>query len=95
MLLTCSLTALVALVQAAVLQIPRQPDAAVVDVFPTLDAAGGPIPGSFVAFSIETSSFPEFAGNLSDPNDFSNNLLDNLGFYQGTKPFVRVGGNTQ
>ncbi|KAK5112946.1 hypothetical protein LTR62_003768 [Meristemomyces frigidus] len=50
---------------------------------------------SFVAFSIEFSSFPEFAGNLSAPNTFSNNLLNNLGNLTGTKPYIRVGGNTQ
>ncbi|KAK4561080.1 hypothetical protein LTR86_005035 [Recurvomyces mirabilis] len=50
---------------------------------------------SFVAFSIEFSSFPDFAGNLSAPNTFSNNLLNNLGNLTGTKPYIRVGGNTQ
>ncbi|KAK3677681.1 hypothetical protein LTR78_002531 [Recurvomyces mirabilis] len=50
---------------------------------------------SFVAFSIEFSSFPDFAGNLSAPNTFSNNLLNNLGNLIGTKPYIRVGGNTQ
>ena len=34
-------------------------------------------------------------GNLSSPNTFSNNLLDNIGALQGTKPHIRVGGNTQ
>src|SRR3954447_8712576 len=34
-------------------------------------------------------------GNLSHPNTFSNNLLNNLGAFQGTKPYIRVGGNTQ
>jgi hypothetical protein len=34
-------------------------------------------------------------GNLSKPNKFSNQLLDNLGDLQGAKPFIRVGGNTQ
>ena len=50
---------------------------------------------SFVAYSIEFSSFPDFAGNVSAPNTFSNNLLNNLANLQGTKPHVRVGGNTQ
>ncbi|KAI1342906.1 glycoside hydrolase family 79 protein [Xylariaceae sp. FL0016] len=49
----------------------------------------------FVSFSIEFSSFPDFAGNTSNPNEFSNNLLDNLGNLTGTKPYIRVGGNTQ
>lgn len=50
---------------------------------------------SFIAYSIEFSSFPDFAGNISVPNSFSNNLLNNLARFQGTKPHVRVGGNTQ
>jgi hypothetical protein len=29
------------------------------------------------------------------PNHFSNNLLDNIGGLIGTKPYIRVGGNTQ
>ena len=44
---------------------------------------------SFVAFSIEFSSFPDFAGNLSTPNTFSDNLLNNLGNLSGTKPYIR------
>ncbi|KAI0810148.1 glycoside hydrolase family 79 protein [Xylaria sp. FL0064] len=55
---------------------------------------GQPLEG-FVSFSIEFSSFPDFAGNVSNPNKFSNNLLDNLGYLIGTKPYIRVGGNTQ
>ena len=50
---------------------------------------------AFVSYSIESSSFPDFAGNESVPNTFSNNLLNNLGALQGTKPHLRVGGNTQ
>lgn len=74
--------------------------------------ASEPIPESFVSYSIEFSSFPDFAGektlllprtpthkltpgNLSHPNTFSDNLLNNLGALQGTKPYIRVGGNTQ
>ncbi len=34
-------------------------------------------------------------GNSSWPNTFSNNLLNNLGNLTGTKPYIRVGGNTQ
>jgi hypothetical protein len=50
---------------------------------------------SFVSFSIEFSSFPEFAGNSANPNVFSYNLLRNLRDLQGSYPIVRVGGNTQ
>jgi hypothetical protein len=70
----------------------------------------------FVSYSIEFSSFPDFAGkynslervlceleelrdglagNKSHPNTFSNNLLENIGHLIGTKPYIRVGGNTQ
>lgn len=57
--------------------------------------AGAAILSPFVSFSIEFSSFPDFAGNSSLPNKFSKNLLDNLGKLQGGKPHIRVGGNTQ
>ncbi|XXH05629.1 hypothetical protein Hte_012064 [Hypoxylon texense] len=49
----------------------------------------------FISYSIEFSSFPDFAGNTSNPNVFSNTLLDNLGSLAGIKPYIRVGGNTQ
>lgn len=35
------------------------------------------------------------SGNNSSPNTFSDNLLTNLGNIIGTKPYIRVGGNTQ
>lgn len=56
--------------------------------------ASQPLDG-FISYSIEFSSFPDFAGNKSVPNEFSNNLLDNLGALAGIKPYIRVGGNTQ
>lgn len=49
----------------------------------------------FVSYSIEFSSFPDFAGNFTHPNTFSNNLLNNLANLTGIKPLIRVGGNTQ
>lgn len=58
------------------------------------NGAGVPLQ-PFVSYSIEFSSFPDFAGNLSSPNTFSNNLLNNLGHLTGIKPYIRVGGNTQ
>ncbi|CAL5866154.1 uncharacterized protein PFLUO_LOCUS361 [Penicillium psychrofluorescens] len=57
--------------------------------------AGDSILQPFVSFSIEFAFFPDYAGNKSNPNDFSNNLLDNLASLQGIKPYIRVGGNTQ
>ncbi|KAK8016339.1 hypothetical protein PG993_014528 [Apiospora rasikravindrae] len=49
----------------------------------------------FLSYSIEFSSFPDFAGNKSSPNQFSDNLLNSIGYLQGDKPYIRVGGNTQ
>ncbi|KAK3355663.1 hypothetical protein B0H65DRAFT_54548 [Neurospora tetraspora] len=54
-----------------------------------------PVFDGYVSYSIEFSSFPDFAGNNSRPNTFSENLLDNLGNIIGTKPYIRIGGNTQ
>ncbi|KAK8851504.1 glycoside hydrolase family 79 protein [Apiospora arundinis] len=56
--------------------------------------SGTPLDG-FISYSIEFASFPEFAGNKSSPNQFSDNLLNNIGYLQGDKPYIRVGGNTQ
>ncbi|PWY92738.1 hypothetical protein BO70DRAFT_282858 [Aspergillus heteromorphus CBS 117.55] len=57
--------------------------------------AGVPVLHPFVSFSIEFAFFPDYAGNRSHPNLFSNQLLDNLAVLQGAKPYIRVGGNTQ
>ncbi|KAL3488040.1 hypothetical protein BJX62DRAFT_240405 [Aspergillus germanicus] len=54
-----------------------------------------PIGEAFVSFSVEFSWFPEYAGNKSNPNEFSNNLLANFERFTGHRPYVRVGGNTQ
>ncbi|KAF2653774.1 glycoside hydrolase family 79 protein [Lophiostoma macrostomum CBS 122681] len=48
-----------------------------------------------MSYSIEFSSFPDFAGNTSAPNIFSYNLLQNLAQLSGSAPVLRVGGNTQ
>ncbi|GJC84925.1 beta-glucuronidase [Colletotrichum liriopes] len=50
---------------------------------------------AFVSYSLEFAFFPDFAGNTSAPNKFSDNLLANLGDLQGVRPYIRVGGNTQ
>ncbi len=55
-------------------------------------SAGSPFSEAFVSYSIELSSFPDFAGNISAPNTFSYTLLTNLGSIIGTKPIIRVGG---
>jgi hypothetical protein len=56
--------------------------------------AGVPL-DNFVSFSIELSYFPDYAGNLTHPNTFSNNLLDNIASFSGSKPYIRIGGSTQ
>ncbi|KAF2185105.1 glycoside hydrolase family 79 protein [Zopfia rhizophila CBS 207.26] len=61
----------------------------------TPSGAGAAVLESFVSFSLELAFFPDFAGNKSAPNTFSDNLLNNLKGIQGTKPEIRVGGNTQ
>jgi hypothetical protein len=53
------------------------------------------LPEAFVSFSIEFAFFPDFAGNLGHPNTFSDTLLENIKEFSGTKPYIRVGGNTQ
>ncbi|OLN84371.1 Beta-glucuronidase 2 [Colletotrichum chlorophyti] len=50
---------------------------------------------AFLSYSLEFAFFPDFAGNASSPNNFSNNLLVNLGLLQGARPHIRAGGNTQ
>ncbi|KAK0632798.1 hypothetical protein B0T14DRAFT_419604 [Immersiella caudata] len=56
---------------------------------------GNDVLDSFMSYSIEFSSFPDFAGNLSSPNRYSDVLLQNIADIIGSKPYVRVGGNTQ
>ena len=57
--------------------------------------AGEAVLESFLSYSIEFAFFPDFGGNKTSPNTFSNNLLNNLASFQGLKPDIRVGGNTQ
>ncbi|KAF1953937.1 hypothetical protein CC80DRAFT_537190 [Byssothecium circinans] len=64
-------------------------------IVPNVSSAGEPVLKSFVSYSLEFAFFPDFAGNKSHPNTFSNNLLESLSAYQGSKPDIRVGGNTQ
>jgi len=73
----------------------RRPAAEYINITSTPEGASDAIPEAFVSYSIEFSSFPDFAGNKSSPNEFSNSLLENLKEIQGTKPYIRVGGNTQ
>ncbi|KAF2200027.1 hypothetical protein GQ43DRAFT_441953 [Delitschia confertaspora ATCC 74209] len=73
----------------------RAPNSSAIPIKATPAGAAGPVLDSFVTFSIELAFFPDFAGNKSHPNTFSDNLLNNLKDLQGTKPYIRVGGNTQ
>jgi hypothetical protein len=51
---------------------------------------------AFLSYSIEFSSFPDFAGSgVNGGNTFSTQLLSNIEAYQGVKPYIRVGGKTQ
>ncbi|EFY86356.1 glycoside hydrolase family 79 protein [Metarhizium acridum CQMa 102] len=50
---------------------------------------------SFVSYSIEFSSSPDFAGNHSQPNKYSYNLINNIHAISNNYPVFRVGGNTQ
>ncbi|KAK4546058.1 hypothetical protein LTR36_002195 [Oleoguttula mirabilis] len=92
--LTVLLSAATACRAAAVSVQPPNPSSIISVGAEAPSGAGVPLE-AFVSYSIEFSSFPDFAGNISAPNTFSNNLLNNLGSFAGTKPYIRVGGNTQ
>jgi hypothetical protein len=57
--------------------------------------ASKPVGEAFVSLSFEFGSFPSYAVNKTTPNQLTGNLLDNIARYQGTRPYVRVGGVTQ
>ncbi|KAF3406866.1 Beta-glucuronidase [Talaromyces pinophilus] len=72
------------------------PTSSVVPVSEQVSTSAAPaILQPYMSYSIEFCYFPDYAGNRSQPNTFSNQLLDNLGDIQGIKPYIRVGGNTQ
>jgi hypothetical protein len=48
-----------------------------------------------VSSSARDFRFSQLTGNISSPNTFSDNLLSNIGNLAGTRPYIRVGGNTQ
>lgn len=57
---------------------------------------GAPVvPRDLVSFSIEYRHLPKFTGSLDEPNEFSQNLLDNLQSLTGRYPLIRVGGGSQ
>lgn len=53
------------------------------------------IPKDLQSFSLEFAFFPDYAGNKSSPNQFSQNLLENFRDITGVYPKVRVGGTSQ
>ncbi|KAK3676006.1 hypothetical protein LTR78_004198 [Recurvomyces mirabilis] len=74
---------------------PAQKPSTTVSI-PNNAPAGAGVPlENFVSFSIEFSYFPDYAGNTSNPNTFSSNLLENIKTYSGSKPYIRVGGSSQ
>lgn len=75
--------------------LPRPTDVRYINVTEKPQGTNGPVPEAFISYSLEFALFPDYAGNKSNPNVFSENLLNNLGAYGGTKPYIRVGGNTQ
>lgn len=62
---------------------------------PDVPKDSSPVSRDLQSFSIEFAFFPDFAGNISHPNEFSKALLGNLGKVTGILPKVRVGGTTQ
>jgi hypothetical protein len=53
------------------------------------------VPNDLQAVSIEFAFFTDYAGNKSQPNEFSRNLLENFEKITGKQPTVRVGGTSQ
>ncbi|KAJ5952165.1 uncharacterized protein N7479_010578 [Penicillium vulpinum] len=53
------------------------------------------VPRDYQSFSIEFTYFPDYAGNKSNPNVFSKNLLANFKDITGVNPKLRIGGNSQ
>jgi hypothetical protein len=79
---------------AALYNVAAAPSTITVSTACPKDAAP-PVLESFVSYSLEFAFFPDFAGNLSHPNRYSYNLLNNIGSITGSNPVIRVGGNTQ
>lgn len=48
-----------------------------------------------VSYSLQYEQLPKYAGTPDAPNQFSVNLLKNLGDITGAMPIIRVGGTTQ
>ena len=61
---------------------------------PPTDACD-PVLRDVSTFSIEFSTFVDYAGTASQPNEFSRTLLSNLKDTSGVFPRLRIGGSTQ
>lgn len=48
-----------------------------------------PLPHNLLAFSIEADRWPDWAGNVSNKNQFTFNLLQNLKTKTGVAPRIR------
>lgn len=64
-------------------------------VIPLPPKKSEPISNDLQSFSLEFAFFPDYAGNKSAPNQFSQNLLRNFKEITGVYPKVRVGGTSQ
>jgi hypothetical protein len=62
---------------------------------PTPAKDSEPIPNDLQSFSLEFAFFPDYAGNKSSPNQFSQNLMENFKDITGVYPKIRVGGTSQ
>lgn len=62
---------------------------------PPIPKNSSQIPNDLQSVSIEFAFFPDYAGNKTQPNHFSKNLLHNLKTITGMAPKVRVGGTSQ
>lgn len=62
---------------------------------PTPGADSEIVANDLQSFSIEFAFFPDYAGNSSQPNEFSKTLLSNFRDITGVLPKVRVGGTSQ
>lgn len=72
----------------------QQPVSIDVSQSPTTDACD-PVIRDVSSFSIEFSTFIDYAGTPSQPNEFSRTLLSNLKDASGVSPRLRIGGTTQ
>nr|AQW38601.1 beta-glucuronidase [Talaromyces pinophilus] len=68
-----------------------------IDLSPASTPAPGKqvVDGAYQSFSIEFCYMADYAGNNTNPNKFSRQVVQNLYDISGTYPIFRVGGSTQ